>query len=38
VYDFKKGRLGKGSYGIVYKGTNIDTNQDVAIKLIKKHP
>ncbi|CAD8158977.1 unnamed protein product [Paramecium pentaurelia] len=35
-YNFKKGKLGKGAYGTVYKGINIHTKQNVAIKLVRK--
>lgn len=36
-YNFKKGKLGKGAYGTVYKGINIITNENVAIKLVRKN-
>jgi len=28
--------VGKGGFGLVYKATNRKTNEDVAIKMIKK--
>ena len=36
MYNFKEGKLGHGSYGTVYKGRNIVTKEQIAIKLVKK--
>lgn len=35
-YNFKKGKLGKGTCGTVYKGVDVRNNRAVAIKIIKK--
>ena len=37
-YDFYRitDTLGKGQYGIVRLGYNIETNQEVAVKIVKK--
>jgi casein kinase I homolog HRR25 len=31
-------KLGCGAFGDIYHGTNIRTNEEVAIKLVSKHP
>lgn len=35
-YNYNKGKLGRGTFGTVFRGYNINTRTPVAIKLIKK--